>query len=275
VALDSDARETLIQIIGIVLVRNEDLFIRRAIENILGFCDLIILADNASTDDTAGILQELEALHPKKLQYHRIDGPDQSHGLIEHYAGSNSWIFAVDGDEIYDPHRLASLRQRLRSGEFANTWMLMGNVLHCTFLDPATNQASGFLAPPSRSVTKLYNFSAIHSWKGPAVERLHGGTACFRDGYSAGTKRKLNEEFDWEESPFRCLHMCFLRRSTTEPENPGVRENIMELRSRNLLGAFRRKLNRLLGQPADSPWKREYYCRGPRVTVETQPFFSS
>lgn len=39
-------------IIGIVLVKNEDLFIDGVLTNILDFCDEIIVADNLSKDGT-------------------------------------------------------------------------------------------------------------------------------------------------------------------------------------------------------------------------------
>jgi glycosyltransferase involved in cell wall biosynthesis len=263
----------LTQIIGIVLVRNEDLFVRQAVENILGFCDRILLVDNGSTDGTPGLLMTLASRHPAKLSYHRIAHPSQSHELIKPFAGGDYWIFGVDGDEIYDPARLAEFRPRLLAGEFSQHWMVLGNVLHCTDLDENRNHAAGHLSPPSRSITKLYNFAAITAWDGDTVERLHGGKVHFRPGFGHGGKRNLERESDWDGAPLRCLHLCFLRRSSADPRNPAARENIMELHRGGFTAKLRRFMNRLLRRKNPSRWKQDRYCRGPLTTVDAGPFF--
>ena len=48
------------QIVGISLVRNEDIFISQAITNVAEFCDKIIVLDNLSTDNTWYEIQELK-----------------------------------------------------------------------------------------------------------------------------------------------------------------------------------------------------------------------
>lgn len=259
-------------IVGIVLVRNEDLHVRRAVLNVLDFCDILILADNGSTDGTTEILQELAARSPEKCRYHRLTDPSQSHDLVSTYAGQPVWIFAVDGDEIYDSERLAAFRPRLLAGEYDSAWMLVGNALHCTALDSSRCLAEGHLAPPSRSITKLHNFAAISSWTGDTPERLHGGDIIFRPGFDHASKRNLHLEADWDHSLLRCLHLCFLRRSSSESGTPVVRENIMELRQRSISGMMRRWMNRLLGRSSSSTWKRDFYRRGPVVSVDAAPF---
>src|SRR5207302_4606979 len=86
--------------------------------------------------------------------------------------------------------------------------------------------AEGHLAPPCRSMTKLYNFKAITDWPG-CTQRLHGGEPQFRKGYDSLQRRNLHCEYGWEESFFRCLHLCFLRRSTID-SNTLVRPNVTE-----------------------------------------------
>lgn len=263
------------QIIGIVLVRNEDLFVRQAVENVLEFCDRIFLVDNGSTDGTSGLLVTLASRHPAKLSYHRIAHPSESHELIKPFAGGDHWVFGVDGDEIYDPARLAQFRPRLLGGEFARHWMVLGNVLHCSELDPAGRRAAGHLSPPSRSITKLYNFAAIDAWDGDTVERLHGGEVRFREGFGHDAKRNLERESTWEDAPLRCLHLCFIRRSSADPKKPAARENIMELHRGGVRGTLRRLANRLLRRKNPSRWKQERYCRGPIVSTDIRPFFSA
>ena len=47
------------QIVGSVLVRNEDVFVERAIRNVASFCDEIHVVDHDSEDGTAEILRRL------------------------------------------------------------------------------------------------------------------------------------------------------------------------------------------------------------------------
>lgn len=271
-ALGSLAREARAvnppAIVGIVLARNEDIYIRRAIENASAFCDAWILCDHESTDGTADILRDLAAALPQ-AEYHRISHPSISHDLIAPYAGTSSWVFGLDGDEIYEPSRLARLRERIHKGEFERDWMLFGNVLHVTDLDVTAQHATGHLAPPSRSMTKLYNFSHLQQWAGPCPERLHGGNPVFKDGLSADARRMLYSEASWDDADFRCLHLCFLHRSTQD-ENGSPRANIME---KNSLTPLRRILSFVTGSSPAQSWKQERYGRGPAVTVEAAEFF--
>jgi hypothetical protein len=255
-------------IVGIVLARNEDIFIRRAIENAAAFCDAWIFCDHDSQDGTADILKDLAASLPR-AEYHRIAHPSESHDLIAPYAGSDSWIFGLDGDEIYEASRLARLRSRIVAGKFHNDWMLLGNVLHVTALDISAASATGHLAPPSRSMTKLYNFSHLQQWPGPCPERLHGGTPVFKEGRSADARRMLYGEASWEDADFRCLHLCFLHRSSLDKDD-APRTNIME---QNAMTPLRRVLSFVTGSSPAQGWKQERYGRGPAVTVDASEFF--
>ena len=257
------------RITGIVLVKNEDRFVRRAVQNILGFCDEILLVDNGSIDGTLGILKQLAADFDK-VRLHAIAHPSQSHDLLKPHAGSDTWVFAMDGDEIYDPRGLDNFRRMVLKGDFQTHWMVLGNVLHCDQIDQG--KARGWLAPPSRSITKFYNFSAIEEWNGDTPERLHGGNPVFRRGFSESDKRRLELEYSWEDSPLRCLHTCFMTRSSRDA---GVdsRENIMETYRGGLTNWARRALRRFTGRPELSKWKRERYARGAVVTVDSKPFF--
>lgn len=260
------------RIAGIVLVRNEDRFVRAAVTNVIDFCDELLLVDHGSTDGTAAILRELAAAAPEKIRLHSISDPRESHELIKRFAGTRTWVFAVDGDEIYDAAGLARFRPRLLGGEFDAFWMVVGNSLHCDFLDERAGRAGGFLAPPSRSVTKLFNFTAIDRWDGDTPERLHGGRPEFRAGYHGDAKRLLKDEVAWDDSPFRCLHACFVPRSSLDGGSAAApRLNIMETCGR--WGRFRRLLARLTGRAFGSDWKRERYARGGRVKLDVAEFF--
>lgn len=272
-ALGSPSEKTLKKIIGIVLVRNEDCFVQRVVGNILEFCDRILLVDNGSHDATPEILRKIAASDPGRITFHSVSHPRESHDLLKPYAGSPAWVFAVDGDEIYDPEGLARFRPRLLAGEFDRHWMILGNVHHCDALNTGAGFAEGYATPPGRSITKLYNFAAIRSWNGDTPERLHGGEPAFLEGYDEQTKRNLQNEYTWEQAPLRCLHLCFLSRSSLDDPATMSRENIMETYEGGWTNRLKRLLRKLRGQPESSYWKRERYARGERCTVSTAPFF--
>ena len=259
------------RIVGIALVRDEDVFVETALRNAADFCDEIHVADHGSTDGTPEILRALAGKLPR-IHYKSIRHPAESHAFIQHLAGSPAWVFGVDGDELYEPDRLARLRQKILSGDFDRHWMLLGNVLHATWLAGDRRTASGHLAPPCRSMTKLYNFNAIESWDGYTPERLHGGTVRFRAGFSAADRCMLHEELTWDEADFRCLHLCFLKRSSRDSESTD-RRNIIETFGPSRLHTLWYRLAGLLGFRKSAQWKRDRYMRGPEVTVPVEAFF--
>jgi hypothetical protein len=268
-----------IRIVGSVLVRNEDVFIEQAIRNVAAFCDEIHAVDHVSTDRTWPILQEL-ALELDHLNVQRSRNSAVAHRALEPYAGTPTWVLGVDGDELYDPLGLALLREQLASGAHADVFRLKAHVLNCDGLDCEARVASGYLAPPSRPVTKLFNFAAVESWTG-CLDPLQGGTIAFRDGFHWESRRDLANGTAWDDDPLRCLHVCFLPRSSGDTGGPEARENLDESRAfrRGWVGAAIRRVRR----PEPSPqiaelrrrglnWKREWYARGERVSVDATPF---
>lgn len=260
------------RIIGILLVRNEDLLVERAVRNAARFCDEWILCDHRSTDQTASILERLAGDLPC-ARLHRITGPRESHELIKPFCGTNTWIFGVDGDEIYDPAGLERMRARMMLGEFVGSWMILGNVLHVTSLSSNGAEAKGHLTPPCRSMTKLYNFAAIESWDGYCPERLHGGHPVFREGFSGKERRNLYEETEWAAADFRCLHLCFSRRSSQDAAET-ARRNIMETYGSSRWHKWMAPLRRAMGTARPDTWKEQRYRRGPEVSVDARPFFA-
>jgi len=264
------------QIIGITLVSNEDVFVDLAIRNVLDFCDRIIIADHKSTDRTSDIVRELSARFPK-IEYHRIEYPEESHQLIESFANTQSWVFGVDGDEIYDPKGLELLRQALLGGRYDRWWKLYGNVLNCVELDSNKKIARGYLSPPCRSMTKLYNFNAIESWTGLCPERLHDGEIVYKKNYNENTSLSLHEQMTWEDSMFRCLHVCFLKRSHEDPEYGGlhVRRNLMDKKHRGWLRRVIEAFSVVQKAQAVSAWKRDKYMRGDLVEKNISDFLEA
>lgn len=255
------------QIVCVVLVRNEERFIGTVLGNIADFCDKIIVVDDIQTkDDTAKNVRRMMKLHDK-ISYEVTKDPGESHTMIQHYVGTETWLFAVDGDEIYDPEGLKRFRPRLEAGEFDKWFCIFGNVLNTKTLDLHAGIAEGYLAPPCRSMTKLYNFAAIDAWDGPCHERLHGGTIHFRPGYDESLRCDLHQSLSWQEADFRCLHACFITRSRAEKRIQNVRWNISD---RTEMPWWRRLLRR---DKNFVPWKLHKYTRGELVREDVRVFF--
>lgn len=264
------------RIIGSVQVKNEDVFVEHAILNILDFCDDVIVADNMSTDKTYEICAALAEKYPK-IKLIKIQHPREAAVLLEPYYGTKSWVFGVDGDEIYDPQGLAVMRERLLQGEFLENWCIFGNVLNVINLDVGRKSARGYLAPPSRSMTKLYNFSLILNWVN-CPERLLGDEVTFKDGYHSGLRRYLHEEVSWEHSNFRCLHMPFMKRSSNQQIRLlQTRLNPNEInyinRESNSLLRILRKIKLYVNQTRGRDWKNQKYRRGSLVEKDISSFY--
>ena len=270
-----------VRIVGSVLVRNEDVFVERAIRNVAEFCDRIFAFDHMSEDGTWDILRRLAA-ELDHLEVRRSPRSSDSHGPLEQFTGKKVWALGVDGDELFDPQGLARLREPLLAGEHDDVFRLKAHVLNCEELDAERRTASGYMAPPSRPVTKLFNLGAVDAWPGSS-QRLHDGHPRFRPGSHWESMRYLSETTSWSDDPLRCLHMCFLTRSSLD-DDAETRRNLTEsgLRDRSWIGSVKRML-RPPAVPAratelhrsGSDWKREWYARGERVSVDSSPFLAA
>jgi hypothetical protein len=265
-----------VRIVGSVLVHNEDIFVGRAIRNAAEFLDRIHAFDHVSTDGTWDVMRAL-AQEYDHLEVKRTRNSGDAHAALAHYAGTRTWVLGVDGDELYDPQGLARLREALLAGEHADVFRLKSHVLNCDELDVEARTASGWLAPPSRPVTKLFNYGAIESWP-QSPDPLQSGPVTFRDGYEWESRRDLADTTGWDTDPLRLLHLCFVPRSTAEGDDWRTRENLDESRAfrRDAVGTARRLLRRSMSlgrsAPAQRNWKHEWYARGERVTVDAAPF---
>jgi hypothetical protein len=264
-----------VQIVAVVLLHDEDVFAERVIRNVAGVCDRIHVADHASTDRTWEIVSEL-ARELDNVDAVRISNAARSHELVLPYVGTDTWVLSPDGDELFDPTGLGRLRGELESRRYDSYFRLFPAMLHCVELDDEARTASGYLSPPARSGPKLFNFAALRSWDKVYRERLHEGEPVFRDGWTWESKLVLGDEHTWDENPFRCLHTCFLRRSSLETSGGGhVRLNIGEANTyrRGAVGRLLRALRREERKP-ELAWKLEKYRQGPVVTVDAAPFLT-
>ena len=261
------------QIVGSVLVRNEDLFVEQSIRNVAGFCDRIHAVDHVSSDRTWQILRALAA-ELSHLDVRRSRNSATAHRLLAPYAGTDAWVIGVDGDELYDPAGLSRLRRDLLGGVHADVFRLKAHVLNCDELDRSAETASGWLAPPSRPITKLFNFGAVEAWA-ESPDPLQAGDVVFRAGQHWESRRDLADETTWETDPLRCLHVCFLRRSSADSGD--ARPNLDESGEydRGPAGMMKRLVRRRRRLRGGTNWKRDWYARGERVTVDAGPFLHS
>ncbi len=266
-----------VQIVASILIRNEDIYIEKVIRNIVDFCDKIIITDHQSKDRTFEICQRLSGEFPK-IELHSIQALGESSQVLRPYYGTNTWVFAVDGDEIFDPTGLQEMRSRLLAGEFSESWNIFANTLHCVKLDLDTKKAWGYLAPPARAGARLYNFSIIDDWHDYG-ERLLGNKMVFKEGYHLGLRRYLHKELDWDTSYFRYVHTSFLPRSSMDKRAfVNTRLNADEVEKINNQKNPIRKLSRWLKTYIlhfmGRDWKNQKYRQGPLVEKDVSAFFS-
>ncbi len=228
------------RIVGIVLVRNEQHFVTWAIGNALAFCDELLVIDNRSLDHTPDRLKALAAAFPGKIRLFSEPNALRTNAYLQTYVGTDTWIFGLDGDEIYDRDGLARLRERVLAGEFARYWTVFGHSLHARQVDLAARSAVGYLTPAAAPATKLYNFAAVASWHAD-TQRLHG-MPVLNAGWAADQRLDLARNDHWEDCDFRNLHLCFFPRSPIDIEVE-TRANITDRSFRNVV---RRPLFRAL-----------------------------
>ena len=99
----------------------------------------------------------------------------------------------------------------------------------------------------------------------------------------AKTSGERAEEATWEDDPLRCLHVCFLARSTGE-RDPERRQNLNESGAfdRSAVAVLKRRVRPYAPPPkvaelhrSGTTWKHAYYTRGERVTVDASPFLDA
>lgn len=214
------------KIIGLCLVKNEDIYIERVLKNIVNFCDKVRVVDNCSTDSTLEIAKKFASNH-SNVSVEQLKDISMSHNLIQEYVGTDTWVFLVDGDEIYDPHGLSRLKPLIKKGEYQKCWMLRGFFYHLVDLDKETKQGVGYLAPPSKDPNKLYNFSLLKSWKvDREVPVCHCMTHEFKNpkyhSFKLPKKKLLYKKSSWETCMMRCVHTRMLKRSSQEDYDTSI-----------------------------------------------------
>jgi hypothetical protein len=71
----------------------------------------------------------------------------------------------------------------------------------------------------------------------------------------------------------RCLHVCFLPRSSSRRDRAHARLSYVERIAGGRRERLRRRALELVGQPEESWWKLNKYAQGDEVTVSVEGFF--
>ena len=261
------------QILGVLLVKNEEHFIAWSLMNIVNFCDHIIVLDNCSTDRTYQIAESISTLQ-NNVELIVVRNANDTQKFLDDYFGTQTWVLGADGDEIHDPIGLMRLKGRLQSGEFDQYWALSSKYCHVTDIDFDQSIAQGYSSPEAKSGVKLYNFNAIEKWRSSwrKRERLHGPGKVFRSGFSQEQVYDFSVSESWQTADFRCLHLCFLPRSPREIERHlnnrvPVRKNPAETK---LLRRVSRKIERV--HPQSQDYRQKRYARGSVRSFDIQDF---
>ena len=95
----------------IILTYNEEIHIRRCLENVNQFATKVYVVDCFSTDQTIHIAQELGA----EVIEHKWPGnqAEQFNWAIDHLKIDTEWILRLDADEYLMPELVGELQEKL------------------------------------------------------------------------------------------------------------------------------------------------------------------
>lgn len=103
------------KVIGVLRVRNEARWIEKCVSSILPLCDLVIVMDDHSDDDTLYRCQSMSKVNAFESQFYGLnEARDKNHLLSIAEAQKPDWIIAIDGDEMLDPRCLETLNNEIQ-----------------------------------------------------------------------------------------------------------------------------------------------------------------
>ena len=208
-------------IVGIVLVRNEDVFLEQAIRNVAAFCDRIHAVDHVSTDGTWEVLRALDReLRPSRRA---------PRAACRRLAQARRAIRGHCHVGLRCRRRRA-LRPRSVSRAFARSCSAARTATSsrlprtCSTASSSTGRR-GRRPAISRRPHARSRSSTTSPRSSPGAATGPSGCTAGRSCSATVTTRarvdNIGERLPWEETPLRCLHACFLRRSTQEPRAHG------------------------------------------------------
>lgn len=103
----------MLDITAIILTYNEELHIRRCLENVNQFAKKVYIIDSFSTDNTVAIAKEMGAT----VVQHKWPGnqAEQFNWALQNIKVDTEWIFRLDADEYLLPELIEELQTRVPS----------------------------------------------------------------------------------------------------------------------------------------------------------------
>lgn len=101
-----------LDITTIILTYNEEIHIRRCLENVCPFSKKVYVIDSPSTDKTVEICNEFENV---EVVVHKYPGnqAEQFNWTIDNCRIDTEWILRVDADEYCEPELISEMEQKL------------------------------------------------------------------------------------------------------------------------------------------------------------------
>lgn len=229
------------KLIAVCLVKNEELYIRRVIENVVSHCDEVLVFDNMSDDETAVVVKGLMKAY-SNITYQQVHDTSEAQDHIQSYIGEKVWMLVLDGDEIFDPKGISRVARSVKEGKFDDYAWIRSLFFHVDSLDMDLGRASGWMGPPSADSVKLHNLSLIKKWPKDNRTLIQAKTRVFKFpltflshvphpyrsifsffGFSKWQNKlkskytyRFANHYKWENSPLRCLHLRFIDRSSKD-----------------------------------------------------------
>lgn len=103
-----------LDITTIILTYNEEIHIRRCLENVCQFSKKVYVIDSPSTDRTVEICNEFENV---EVVMHKYPGnqAEQFNWTIDNCRIDTEWILRVDADEYCEPELITEMEQKLQT----------------------------------------------------------------------------------------------------------------------------------------------------------------
>lgn len=194
-----------------ILVRNEDQFLKYALESALPFVSDYIIYDTGSTDGTVGVLRDLGVVWEEKGLVDKISYVALRNEMIS--KTKTDWFLLVDGDEVWNEEMLKNyldftLKQPTNiQATFLRTRNCVGDVFH--YRNSGNYEIAGM-----KGSLNIRAYRKTVRWEGEyplekCVDSTDKDSLAFFDGYY------------W--------HMTHLKRSSSESPVMGFRKRVYDL----------------------------------------------
>lgn len=192
-----------------MIVKNEDQWVWFALQSVLPSVDQILVTDTGSTDRTVAIINSISS--PKiKFSQHQVQSASDMTDLrnAQLKATKTSWIWLVDGDEVYTQkgaREIVHAATSTRHGIAVRRYDLLGDVYHRQLESVGEYQ---LLGQRGHLVTRLINrshFPSLHVERPYPLEAYLDGNGQVVHSYA---------QSKWYITREHLYHAMYLRRSS-------------------------------------------------------------